>query len=64
MKQRTLLAFSVLLSPRTDILDELATALDILPQRAIIDVLNDLQDVLGPDFIFIVQGLVLAKCFA
>ncbi len=53
MKQRTWLALSVLLSPQVVILDELTTALDILTQYAIIDVLNDLQD-----------DLALAKFFA
>lgn len=60
MKQRTLLALSVLLSPQIVILDEPTTALDILTQRAIIDVLNDMQDELGFSIIFISHDLALA----
>ena len=60
MKQRTLLALSVLLSPQVVILDEPTTALDILTQRAIIDVLNDMQDELGFSIIFISHDLALA----
>ena len=60
MKQRALLALSVLLSPQIVILDEPTTALDILTQRAIIDVLNDMQDELGFSIIFISHDLALA----
>jgi peptide/nickel transport system ATP-binding protein len=60
MKQRTLLALSVLLSPQVVILDEPTTALDILTQRAIIDVLNDMQEELGFSIIFISHDLALA----
>ena len=52
MKQRTLLALGVLLSPQVVILDEPTTALDILTQRAIIDVLNDMQQQLQFSIIF------------
>ncbi|MDQ7027315.1 MAG: ABC transporter ATP-binding protein [Anaerolineae bacterium] len=60
MKQRTLLALSVLLSPQIVILDEPTTALDILTQRAIIDVLNDMQEKLNFSIIFISHDLSLA----
>ena len=60
MKQRTLLALGVLLSPQIVILDEPTTALDILTQRAIIDVLNDMQRQLGFSIIFISHDLSLA----
>ena len=60
MKQRTLLALGVLLSPQVVILDEPTTALDILTQRAIIDVLNDMQDELQFSIIFISHDLSLA----
>ncbi|MCY4062628.1 MAG: ABC transporter ATP-binding protein [Chloroflexi bacterium] len=60
MKQRTLLALGVLLSPQIVILDEPTTALDILTQRAIIDVLNDMQRQLNFSIIFISHDLSLA----
>ena len=60
MKQRILLALAVLLSPQVVILDEPTTALDILTQRAIIDVLNDMQRQLRFSIIFISHDLSLA----
>ncbi len=60
MKQRTLLALGVLLSPQIVILDEPTTALDILTQRAIIDVLNEMQRRLNFSIIFISHDLSLA----
>jgi len=60
MKQRTLLALAVLLNPQIVILDEPTTALDILTQRAIIDVLNDMQRELHFSIIFISHDLSLA----
>ncbi len=60
MKQRTLLALGVLLNPQIVILDEPTTALDILTQRAIIDVLNDMQRQLHFSIIFISHDLSLA----
>ena len=60
MKQRTLLALGVLLSPQIVILDVPTTALDILTQRAIIDVLNEMQRQLHFSIIFISHDLSLA----
>lgn len=60
MKQRTLLALGVLLNPQVVILDEPTTALDILTQRAIIDVLNEMQNRLQFSIIFISHDLALA----
>ncbi|MCY3833651.1 MAG: ABC transporter ATP-binding protein [Chloroflexi bacterium] len=60
MKQRALLALGVLLSPQVVILDEPTTALDILTQRAIIDVLNDMRRQLDFSIIFISHDLSLA----
>jgi peptide/nickel transport system ATP-binding protein len=60
MKQRTLLALGVLLNPQVVILDEPTTALDILTQRAIIDVLNEMQQRLKFSIIFISHDLALA----
>lgn len=60
MRQRTLLALGVLLDPQVVILDEPTTALDILTQRAIIDVLKEMQQRLNFSIIFISHDLALA----
>jgi peptide/nickel transport system ATP-binding protein len=60
MKQRVLIALSLLLGPRLLILDEPTTALDVLTQRAIIDLLRDLRKQLGFAMIFISHDLSLA----
>ncbi len=60
MKQRVLIALSLLLGPRLLILDEPTTALDILTQRAIIDLLRDLKRKLGFAMLFISHDLSLA----
>lgn len=60
MRQRALLALGVLLDPQIVILDEPTTALDILTQRAIIDVLNQMQERLNFSIIFISHDLALA----
>ena len=60
MKQRVLIALSLLLRPRLLILDEPTTALDILTQRAIIDLLRELREKLGFAMIFISHDLSLA----
>ena len=60
IKQRVLIALSLLLGPRLLILDEPTTALDILTQRAIIDLLRELRARLGFAMIFISHDLSLA----
>jgi peptide/nickel transport system ATP-binding protein len=60
MRQRVLIAMSLLLSPNVVILDEPTTALDILTQRAIIDLLKELRDRLGFSMIFISHDLSIA----
>ncbi len=60
MKQRALIALSLMLGPRLLILDEPTTALDILTQRAIIDLLRELRQQLGFAMIFISHDLSLA----
>lgn len=60
MRQRVLIALSLLLDPQVLILDEPTTALDILTQRAIIDVLRDLRRELGFSMIFISHDLGIA----
>jgi peptide/nickel transport system ATP-binding protein len=60
MRQRVLLAMGLLLDPQVLILDEPTTALDILTQRSIIDLLRRLKNELGFSTIFISHDLSLA----
>lgn len=60
MRQRVLIAMSLLLDPEVLILDEPTTALDILTQRAVIDVLRQLKQKLNFATIFISHDLSLA----
>ena len=60
MRQRVLIAMSLLLDPQVLILDEPTTALDILTQRAIIDVLRSLREQLQFSMLFISHDLSLA----
>ncbi len=60
MRQRVLIALSLLLEPQVIIMDEPTTALDILTQRNIMDVLNSLRKELDFSLIFISHDLSLA----
>jgi peptide/nickel transport system ATP-binding protein len=60
MRQRVLLAMSLLLNPQIIILDEPTTALDILTQRTILDLLKDLKAELGFSMMFISHDLSIA----
>lgn len=60
MKQRALIATGLLLHPRLLVLDEPTTALDILTQRTVIDLLAELQDEFKFAMIFISHDLALA----
>jgi peptide/nickel transport system ATP-binding protein len=60
MRQRVLIALGLLLDPPMLILDEPTTALDILTQRNIMDVLKDLRDKLRFSLVFISHDLSLA----
>jgi peptide/nickel transport system ATP-binding protein len=60
MRQRVLLALGLLMQPKIIILDEPTTALDILTQRSIIDLLRKLKDEFNFTMIFISHDLSLA----
>ena len=60
MRQRVLIAMALLLGPRIVILDEPTTALDILTQRGVIDLLRELRAKLGFATIFISHDLSIA----
>jgi peptide/nickel transport system ATP-binding protein len=60
MRQRVSIALSLLLEPQLVILDEPTTALDILTQRAIIDVIRSLRQRLNFTMMFISHDLSLA----
>jgi peptide/nickel transport system ATP-binding protein len=60
MRQRVLLALGLLLEPRVVILDEPTTALDVLTQRSIIELLRAVKQRLGFSMMFISHDLSLA----
>jgi peptide/nickel transport system ATP-binding protein len=60
MRQRVLLAMSLLLNPRIVIMDEPTTAVDILTQRSILNVLKELREELNFSTIFISHDLAVA----
>ena len=57
MKQRTLIALSLLLQPRLVILDEPTTALDLLTQEKILRLLKKLKKQYGFSLLFITHDL-------
>jgi peptide/nickel transport system ATP-binding protein len=59
MKQRVAIAVALLLQPKVLVLDEPTTALDVLNQRLVIDILRDLHDTLGMTVIFVTHDLAL-----
>jgi peptide/nickel transport system ATP-binding protein len=57
MKQRVAIAFACVLRPSVLLLDEPTTALDVINQRLVIDVLADLRDELGVTIFFVTHDL-------
>jgi peptide/nickel transport system ATP-binding protein len=60
MRQRVLLALSLLLRPQIVIMDEPTTAVDILTQRSVLEVLKELRKELNFSVIFISHDLAVA----
>lgn len=60
MRQRVLLAIALLLRPQVVIMDEPTTAVDILTQRSILEVLKELREELNFSIIFISHDLAVA----
>lgn len=60
MRQRVLLALALLLRPQVVFMDEPTTAVDILTQRSILEVLKDLRAELNFSIIFISHDLAVA----
>ncbi|WP_277587304.1 ABC transporter ATP-binding protein [Psychrobacillus antarcticus] len=61
MKQRALLALSLLLEPKLIILDEPTTALDLLTQEKIVVLLNELKQQYGFSYLFITHDLSIVS---
>lgn len=59
MKQRVAIAMALLLGPSVLVLDEPTTALDVLNQRMVIDILRSLHDELGMAIVFVTHDLGL-----
>jgi peptide/nickel transport system ATP-binding protein len=59
MKQRVAIAVALLCKPAVLVLDEPTTALDVLNQRLVIDILRDLHDTLGMTIMFVTHDLAL-----
>jgi oligopeptide/dipeptide ABC transporter ATP-binding protein len=64
MKQRTLIALSLVLEPNILVLDEPTAALDLLMQRSIIALLDDLQEKYNLTMVFISHDLPLVAHLA
>lgn len=64
MRQRTLLALALLLEPQVLVLDEPTTALDVLTQRAVLEVLRGIQHRTGLSVVLITHDIGAAALIA
>ncbi|MEM1611292.1 MAG: ABC transporter ATP-binding protein [Sulfolobales archaeon] len=60
MKQRTLIALSLLLKPKLILMDEPTSALDVVSQKIILGVLRDLKSRIGSTMILVTHDLGIA----
>jgi peptide/nickel transport system ATP-binding protein len=60
MKQRTLIALSLLLKPKLILMDEPTSALDVVSQKIILGVLRDLKGKIGSTMILVTHDLGIA----
>ena len=63
-RQRVMIAMAMSCSPKILIADEPTTALDVTVQKAILDLMKELQDRYGMSILFITHDLPLIKGFA
>lgn len=59
MKQRVAIAVALLLKPSVLVLDEPTTALDVLNQRMVLDILGELHESLGVTIVFVTHDLAV-----
>jgi peptide/nickel transport system ATP-binding protein len=59
MKQRIAIALALLLKPEVLVLDEPTTALDVLSQRLVLDIVRDLHATLGTTVVFVTHDLAV-----